>query len=497
MIRTSQRSRGSAAFFGITIGMVVDVNDPQQMGRIRVMCPALGDRPEQNVTDIQWASYAAPFGGITTGGTRGPEQGTSSGPVAYGMWSIPKVGSYALVMCIDGHPDYRVWIGCLYGTFLPHTMPSGRWVDQESDGPLTSTENPLEPLYTNMRTAFSNSKIPFKDAFEAKTRAVDNQVSAVDVEVLDQVTSSKVDDKFDGTANADGSMKDRGTRRGYQQSRQRPDIKFRSTGGNFDSQVYSVTTPGMHSFTMDDSITNGRIRIRSTSGNQIILDDTNERIYISSSHGNNWFEMDKQGNIDVYSSKRISFHALEGFNFKTEGAFRVDASEIHLNASYNWRATSKIAMDIRADGVMNIHTGGILNLSTSGVTATTGVGKFDLVSSGVEILSSSAINITSSATMDLYSTSAVVTIQGSALALQPGGATTATPSATTAASYAYAPNRVPNKEPWGRVMSINTENPTSFNNPNELEFPDYNDPNIGKIEFGIEVTPKRNIFWRR
>ena len=31
------------SFTNITIGEVVDTNDPQQMGRVRAVCPAMGD----------------------------------------------------------------------------------------------------------------------------------------------------------------------------------------------------------------------------------------------------------------------------------------------------------------------------------------------------------------------------------------------------------------------------------------------------------------------
>jgi hypothetical protein len=99
--------QNNTTFNGITIGFVVDTNDPQQMGRVRAVCPALNDPSIEesfNVQDIPWASYCSEFGGIMGNIKRGPEENQSEGPVSYGMWNIPKTGSQVVVMCLDGDP---------------------------------------------------------------------------------------------------------------------------------------------------------------------------------------------------------------------------------------------------------------------------------------------------------------------------------------------------------------------------------------------------------
>ncbi|MHA2404853.1 MAG: phage baseplate assembly protein V, partial [Candidatus Kariarchaeaceae archaeon] len=125
--RTSQIVAQDWEFYGVTIGTVVDTNDPQQMGRVRAQCIALNDPKNGDVDQVPWAMYAAPFAGTVQRGTRGDENTEVSGPVAYGMWAIPKVGSQVLVMCLDGNPQTRVWVGCLHTELAPHTMPHGRF----------------------------------------------------------------------------------------------------------------------------------------------------------------------------------------------------------------------------------------------------------------------------------------------------------------------------------------------------------------------------------
>ena len=94
-----QLDQNNQLFNGLTYGVVVDTNDPKQMGRLRVRCPAWGEGPELEVSRIPWATYITPFGGSTIGAGRGSDpNGNSSinsngGSVAYGMWAIPKVGA--------------------------------------------------------------------------------------------------------------------------------------------------------------------------------------------------------------------------------------------------------------------------------------------------------------------------------------------------------------------------------------------------------------------
>lgn len=74
---------------------------------------------------------------------------------------------------------------------------------------------------------------------------------------------------------------------------------------------------------MDDRPFNSRVRIRTTGGNQIILDDTNERIHVSTGGGKSWVEMDAAGNIDMYAERNMSFHADKNLNFSAGESIRL------------------------------------------------------------------------------------------------------------------------------------------------------------------------------
>lgn len=520
--RVEQRvlNEGSTLVHGITIGQVVDTSDPQQMGRIRVMCPVLGDTPDTPVTSLPWAMYCSPFGGTLNCSTRGPnpEKSFTEGPVSYGMWAIPKVGSYAFVMCLDGVSEYRIWIGCLHGQFLTHTLPMGRFFSEGTVGPFSSAEKTIEPIATNLEEAFGD----IKEKYEGRTRGAEQQVSAVNEKQLKK-TISGVADEFSPQ------------RRGYQHNRIRPDIKFQSTGGNFDSQMYCFTTPGLHTLIMDDSDTNGKIRLRSTSGNQIILDDTNERIYVSTSDGKNWIEMDRNGNVDIYSERRISVHAEKDINFKAGSSFRVEAPNVHFNASSDFRVHSN-DIHFRTDNDFNVRASNNINmcgLNETKIEANSGT--LHLTSPDTR-LSGTVINIDSSTTIQ-FGVAGLTTLEFQTVpsyplpsAVVPAlliksdllpviydgtnaagvdrlGVASGTPysiiSAETADfacddtfKFAYAPNKVPQHEPYGRIMVDKSYSDVDAapNYSTALELT-YNDSRVGKYEFGEIID--RNLNWRR
>src|SRR6266851_351372 len=73
----------------LTVGVVVDTDDPLQMGRLRIFCPSLNDDPKK-LQHLPWASYVSPFGGVIDNScfTRGsdPNNCKTNGAVHYGFW---------------------------------------------------------------------------------------------------------------------------------------------------------------------------------------------------------------------------------------------------------------------------------------------------------------------------------------------------------------------------------------------------------------------------
>jgi hypothetical protein len=396
----------------LTIGIVVDTNDPQQMGRVRAVCPQWGDSYNTLIEDLPWASYVSPFGGQVSVGPRGSESDVSEGGISYGMWAIPKVGAQVIVMCVDGDPMLRVFMGCIFNQLTPHTLPHGRWMydshpglhptgaSPTPQGPFTSQEHVVEPLTTNLQQAFGGKGDP---NYEWRSRASDYSVAGIDVTQLSSTYSGVPDDK-------NITYEDWSSTQGYAADRTDPHNSSSYTDKNYGSSVYSITSPGFHAFSMDDRQENCRMRFRTTAGHQILLDDTNERIYIATAKGNNWIEMDQDGNIDMYTNNKVSVRGKD-INFTADDTIRFHAGKaIHMYSGG----------DIHTEAVTDIHTKTQQNIRShayQGLFLESGQGTDIKATTDLKLTSATAVQVNAGADLKLTSATAVQVNAGADLKL--------------------------------------------------------------------------------
>lgn len=440
----------------ITIGTVMDTNDPQQMGRLRIMCPSLGDDNTSESSDhLPWATYCSGFGGMVNANmTRGPNAGnTSAGPVAYGMINIPKRGSSVAVACIDGDPYYRIWLGAVFDQGSMSALPHGRFFYQQNpalpgsgtpEGPLNSYQEPIEPLYSNYNRAFGGKS----GNFEWRTRGADFSAAGNPPDFTKLSPSAVADETTPTVFTAeDGSTFN--VQNGYAKNR------LQGFETDNESTVFSWTSPGFHAISMDDRPENCRMRFRTASGTQVILDDTNERIYINTANGANWFEMDFDGNIDMFATTRINLHAESDINLTSDQSVRIQGKKgVYISSGTDVvvNATNNVGLQAGTDIIEA--AGGNHSASAGGNLTHQAGGSANLVAGGNVVLNGAQVQFNSQAA-------------ASAQAAMSGKLT----------------NRIPQHEPWGRT--------TTVSDTNQAPKYTYNDPNVGRED------AVRGQFWRR
>jgi len=504
----------------LTVGRVVDTNDPQQMGRVRALCPGYGDSLDMPLKNVLWCSPVQPLAGLVNYGFRGAEKSDVDGAVAYGMWNVPKVNAIVLVGCIDGDKSQRFYMGGIFPQYLTHTMPHGRytWADDTRgtpDGPLDSFERAIEPLYSNFTQQFTMSggtRYP-KDTpndprrnMEWRTRGVDTQVSAVNnlhINHPQDAPGSRVADHDPGNFDFTTVEQEDGTQKiiegpGYARDQQEPEDNYTTTGGvNYDSHVYSWTTPGFHSLSMDDRHWNNRVRIRTASGHQILMDDTNERIYISTAGGNTWVELDKVGNVDVYAAKNMSFHAEGDINFTTDKSFRVHAAEgIHMFTRQEIRLHSDQDCHIKSEMNIRTHSEAMTLMQSEDQfhVKCVGNGLFFTCGGSIESKAAGCYNTTSGTDTNIRAGGNIIET-GTEIHLNGPSALGATSASSAGEKHAFWTTRVPEHEPWGRVFMDLTAD-QDYNNKHNPEY-DYTqlEINTGSEARGDVYT--RNDLWSR
>ena len=124
-----------------------------------------------------------------------------------------------------------------------------------------------------------------------------------------------------------------------------------------------MTRKSGHTYVMDDGDTNGNnqlTRLRTASGHQLLMHDTQGIVYIANASGNAYIEMQANGRIDVYSG-------VGGINLRTEGDFNLHSDlNINMHANGQIRMSSAKEMIQSADAVVTVGDKAILQSSPAG-----------------------------------------------------------------------------------------------------------------------------------
>jgi phage gp45-like len=368
---------------GFVEGVVKDTSDPQEMGRVKVWCPAV-DGEGFKVENLPWAYYVSPLAGQVYDYPAGPAGMETPGPTSYGFWAIPKVGASVIVGFLYGDRNQRFYLGSYFPDHGNRSLPAGR---NTATGPQSDSYETMNPATTSLGAQFQGNLA----ASEAQTRG------AYERQVAQAATEKTVAE-------------------GYQK-----DVK----GVGLDPQTYCITTPGRHSIIMQDNIENGRVRIKTAEGHQVILDDANERIYVSTAKGQTWIELDQDGRIHVYAGSDISMTTGGNFNLSAKGNVRIAAGgDVDIGASGHARISACSDLSLSGD---------------AGLYATSGAGMELLAAGGTNISAGSGLNILAGGT--ILQTGSAIHLNG------PGASKAAT------APCATAPDVLPEHEPWVRAGS--------------------------------------------
>ena len=75
---------------------------------------------------------------------------------------------------------------------------------------------------------------------------------------------------------------------------------------------------------MDDKLTNSLIRLRTKGGVQVLLDDTTGSIYMVNKRGNAWFELNANGDINLFGQGSINVRSEQNLNLRADKNINIE-----------------------------------------------------------------------------------------------------------------------------------------------------------------------------
>ena len=246
---------------GLYIGEVIGNEDSLYTGRITVRISEFGAKNNERICLL-----AIPFGGhtkLTDAGNDETKEAESS--ISYGMWPQPPEIGTNVDLAYTGTQEQGIVMGSLISKDRNHMMGGRASSQVYADG-----EKSIGPcVEKNVRDNNDDNTKPLDEYFQA---VLNQQGLSVDYV------------------------------RGHSQSSARRETP---------SKVFGITTRQGHVLSMDDGDdknASNNIRLRTKSGAQLLMDDSNGFIFITNQSGDSWIEMDSAGHIDVYSKSGISMH---------------------------------------------------------------------------------------------------------------------------------------------------------------------------------------------
>jgi len=372
------KNKYSVGDTGPYVGVVKNTIDPLRMGRLGVHIPALSKTEGETRSDgaqkipaesLIWCQYLSPFYGAK------PFRATSKtdpynyqqSQTAYGMWAIPPdVDTNVLVIFAKGEKGNAnaFWIGCIQEPLTNQQVPglgaTNNTVAQSQGGDYSQSK---EDIYgTTILPAGEKNKNMFADG--ETVESANQWKYPINTDLADQLMKQGlVADQVRGTTTSSARRESPSAVFGINTpGRIKPDSRTPNVG--LDGTPLAVDRAPGHSFVMDDGAadgTNQLTRLRTASGHQLLMHDTEGVVYIANGSGNAWIEMNSEGRIDVYSG-------IGGINMRTHGDFN-----LHSDANINMHAAGQIRMSatneiVKSAGtyMLNLGDKGIFNSSQKG-----------------------------------------------------------------------------------------------------------------------------------
>jgi len=380
---------------GPYIGIVKDFGDQSGMGRIAVFFPSLvGQRTSKEYNpklkaeereNIILCHLALPYYGRTNATGKESDKKYANTTKSYGMWfPTPDIDTQVLVTFVQGRRELGYIIGYVPDHLMLHMVPGIPVspvfydTDRTKEAKLYSMKAGVKPpaqlpvaeynkidhkpdtLYKNIQRPTH----PLTDTLLEQGLHLDYK-RGLSTSGAQRETPSNV-----FGISTPGPLDRLGPK--IWQGLLHPARKGMEAGTSYE---YPASRKSGHTFIMDDGDTKGNsqlIRLRTSTGHQILLNDTDGIIYIGNSTGSAWIEMTNTGEMDVFSKNDIRVHSERNINFLADRDINIQSGEnINIMAGHdltletNHHAVSGKGnlkffvngdMQMTSTGHMNFHT---------------------------------------------------------------------------------------------------------------------------------------------
>jgi hypothetical protein len=286
------------------------------------------------------------------------------------------------VIFVEGNVNKGYWIGCVQAENQNFMIPDGRAATTYTD---TST-NPIQigkklpvgeynkELLLNVKN-LSDSTKNLKPINQQFVNILNNQ-GLLEDEIRGLTTSSARREapsmvfgvSTPGPVDKRGSARGKGGR--YYSRLGGSSIVMDDGDDKFLRKTSAATGPSeyvsrsLFELEGDETIPhNELVRIRTRTGHQILLHNSEDLIYIGNARGTTWIEMTANGKLDIFAQDSVSIHTQTDFNFKADRDVNIEAGRnVNIKSRSNFNIESMANYNLKVGANQNIVVGSVTNL---------------------------------------------------------------------------------------------------------------------------------------
>lgn len=373
-VSPSQQSAGRSGPF---LAKVISHLDPTYMGILQVeLLKPVGNSSADGQTIA--VKMMTPFAGSTSVDYTGEEDDYDNSQKSYGMWFVPPdPGTIVVVFFIDGDQKRGYWMGCVLDDGANFMLPGMAATQQVVEGggrfPTTEYNKKVNDKVSDPTMIKKPKHKYLSDVLEIQGLIKDDirgiTTSSARRETPSAVFGISTPGPIDKNPGAKkGKVGNAGDKVTTYVSRlggstfvmDDGDDKFlRKTKASDGPPEYAAVEQG-ETGGLKDIPHNELVRIRTRTGHQILLHNSEDLIYIANARGTAWIELTSNGKIDIYAADSISMHTVKDFNITADG-------DINLTSGGNVNVNSGGKLEVQNTGT-DID-GGNINLNSGTASA--------------------------------------------------------------------------------------------------------------------------------
>lgn len=356
---------------GPYLAKIISHLDPTYMGILEVQLLQEVGSDDAREGQLHQVKYLSPFYGVTSIDYVGKDPDDyNNTQKSYGMWMIPPdVGTIVMVIFVEGDPKKGFWIGCVQDDNMNFMVPGYAATKYAVDDTKKSGKERVPVAeynklvkdtvqdvtkYTKPCTP-AEEKIFKQGLIEDDTRGITTSSARREVPslVFGISTPGPLDKQGGAKQGKVGKFEHKvvgafvSRLGGSSFVMDDGDDKFiRKKKAHEGPAEYSAVEQGE----LDGEVTiphNELIRLRTRTGHQILLHNSEDLIYIGNARGTAWIELTSDGKMDVYCEDSISFRTKQDFNFFADRDFNIE-----VGRNFNLKVTGEMHTHVLKDQIL-------------------------------------------------------------------------------------------------------------------------------------------------